>query len=267
MVMKSPDFMIQSTTPGKMDRLAAFIEVFKLRIAVVATPHASSPGSPALLLAGSEDEGNARVVFRLHGFSEVPDDVRVVAEVNFDNEANPLMSALPDEISVPLGGSVALQATAMAFLSEAAEGRCGRSAALNRLAEVLMLMVLRSAIDSGAQQPGLLAGLAHASLHRALVSIHEMPAHPWTVDDLAASAAMSRSAFMSSFRTTVGMTPMAYLGAWRLTLARRHLKAGEAVKLTARRAGFGSAAAFSRAFSRAYGHAPADLKRAGASAL
>ena len=245
-----------------MDRLATFVEVFKLRVAVCSSPGAVGP---ALLLAGSEAQGTGRIVFRLHGFAEVPADVRVVAKVDFDNEANPLMGALPEEISVALEGSVALRATATAFLTEAAESRCGRSAALNRLAEVLMLMVLRSAIDSRAQQPGLLAGLAHPSLHRALVSIHEMPAHAWTVEDLAARAAMSRSAFMSAFRTTVGMTPMAYLSAWRLTLARRHLAAGDAVKLTARRAGFGSAAAFSRAFSRAYGHAPAELKRAGLS--
>jgi len=258
-IMKSPDSMIQSPNLTKADRLAAFIEVFKLRVAVLAEPH--SPG-PVLLLAGADGKADARVVFRLHGFSALPADVRVAAHVDFDNDTNPLMSAMPDEISVPLNESLALEATAKAFLLESTESRCGRSAALNRLAEVLMLMVLRSAIDTGAQKPGLLAGLAHPALHRALVSIHETPSRQWTVDDLADRTAMSRSAFMSAFRATVGMTPMAYLGSWRLTLARRHLAAGEAVKLTARRAGFGSAAAFSRAFSRAYGHAPAELKRA-----
>jgi hypothetical protein len=208
-IMKSPDFMIQSPKPAKADRLAAFIEVFKLRVAVLAEPLTRGP---VLLLAGEDGmdgEAGARVVFRLHGFSALPPDLRVAAHVDFDNDTNPLMSAMPDEISVPLKESLALEATAKAFLSEAIESRCGRSAALNRLAEVLMLMVLRSAIDTGAQKPGLLAGLAHPALHRALVSIHEAPSRQWTVDDLADRTAMSRSAFMSAFRATVGMTPMA----------------------------------------------------------
>lgn len=257
--MKRPTFMTQSPNPPKMDRLAAFVEVFKLRVAVLAP---GEPGTPALLLAGPEDGTAGRVIFRPGGFSELPPDARIAASVDFDNEANPLMSAMPEEVSVPLDGSPSLQATAAAFMAEAAGSRCGRSAALNRLAEVLVLMALRSAIDAGTQKPGLFAALAHPSLHRAVVSIHDMPSRQWTVDDLASRSAMSRSTFMSTFRTIVGTTPMAYLGAWRLTLARRYLMAGDPVKLAARRTGFGSAEAFSRAFSKAYGHAPAALKPA-----
>ena len=71
---------------------------------------------------------------------------------------------------------------------------------------------------------------------------------------------MSRTHFMTTFHKVAGTTPMAYLTAWRLTLARRHLQAGDAVKSVSRRVGFGSAAAFSRAFSPAYGQPPASYR-------
>jgi len=249
--------MTQSPNLPKMDRLAAFVEVFKLRVAVLSPGEA---GMPALVLAGDGAAGAGRVLFRPGGFARLPPDARVAAAVDFDNESNPLMSAMPEEVAVALDGSPSLQATAAAFVAEASESRCGRSAAINRLGEVLVLMALRGAIDAGTQKPGLFAALAHPALHRAVVSIHDMPQRRWTVDELAERSAMSRSSFMATFRTVVGTTPMAYLSAWRLTLARRHLLAGDPVKFAARRTGFGSAEAFSRAFSRAYSHAPAAVK-------
>lgn len=255
--MEHPPFMIQNPNPPKMDRLAAFVEVFKLQVAVLAP---GEPGRPSLVVAGPDGGAGARVLFRPGGFDALPPDARVAAAVDFDNDANPLMSAMPEEVAVPLAGAASLRATAAAFVAEAAENRCGRSAALNRLAEVLVLMVLRGAIDAGTRRPGLFAALAHPALHRAVVSMHDEPARAWTVDELAERAAMSRSSFMATFRAVVGTTPMAYLSAWRLALARRHLLAGEPVKRAARRTGYGSAEAFSRAFSRAYGHAPTAVK-------
>ncbi|MEX2695599.1 helix-turn-helix transcriptional regulator [Rhizobium mongolense] len=67
---------------------------------------------------------------------------------------------------------------------------------------------------------------------------------------------MSRSHFMAMFRDVVGTTPQAYLTGWRLILARRKLARGAKVKAVARQVGFGSAAAFSRAFFRKFGDWP-----------
>jgi hypothetical protein len=77
-----------------------------------------------------------------------------------------------------------------AFLADAFDSRCGRTAALDRVAEVIVLMVLRRAIDAGTTESGLLAALAHPSLHRALVLIHDMPSRAWRVD-LALEAGLS----------------------------------------------------------------------------
>ncbi|MGV4791936.1 AraC family transcriptional regulator [Rhizobium sp. F40D2] len=166
------------------------------------------------------------------------------------------MNALPDQVVVEVNDIPTLRDITAAFVTEALESRCGRSAALNRLCEVIVLLILRSTIERGATQPGLLAGLSHPSLHRALVAMHDAPMRSWSSDDLAAAAAMSRSHFMALFRDVVGTTPRAYLTGWRLTLARRKLAKGAKVKAVARQVGFGSAAAFSRAFFRKFGEWP-----------
>ncbi len=254
--MKNPKDMIESTAPHKLDRLAAFLESFKLS-ASVSDPDASVIG-PCLMLYESPDSNKSRIVLRMLGRGSPSSDLRFTVAIEFDNATNPLMAAMPEEVSVPLHSAPSLRSTAEAFLAEVDGARCGRLAALNRLAEVMVLMMLRQVIDEGESQPGLFAALAHPSLYRALVSMHDHPAKAWTVEQLADSATMSRTQFMETFRRVVGTTPMAYLSTWRLTLAARYLRSGHSVKTVARRVGFESAEGFSRAFSRVYGHAPTD---------
>jgi AraC-like DNA-binding protein len=116
-------------------------------------------------------------------------------------------------------------------------------------------------IDEGTARPGLLAGLSHPQLFPALVAVHEAPARDWSVEDMSAVAGMSRTRFMALFPRVVGVTPMAYLARWRMVLARRELERGGRVKLVARRIGYGSAAAFSRAYLRAFGEPPVLARR------
>lgn len=246
-----------------MDRLAAFVESFRLSARVLTAGEPADPGRPCLYLCGEPDTDAFSIVLRLQADGSEPPGLQVAVAIDFDNASNPLMAAVAGEATVWLRDTPSLRLTAAAFLTEVRGQRCGRMAALNRLAEVMVLMVLRQVIDTGANRAGLYAALAHPSLHRALVSMHDQPQRAWTVEALADRAAMSRTQFMATFRRVVGTTPMAYLGAWRLTVACRHLKAGEPVKSVAHRVGFSSAAAFSRAFSRTYGHAPAAVRAAG----
>lgn len=71
---------------------------------------------------------------------------------------------------------------------------------------------------------------------------------------------MSRGHFITRFRAIVGQTPTAYLTGWRLLLGQQSLLADASVKAVAYRTGFGSAAAFSRAFSRQFGYAPKTVR-------
>lgn len=74
--------------------------------------------------------------------------------------------------------------------------------------------------------------------------MHARPAHRWTVADLAAEAAMSRSDFFARFTRIVGLPPIEYLLAWRMELAKRLLRTRElAIEQVAAHVGYASARA------------------------
>ena len=266
--MQSPESMIdrpESNTGERrrVDRLAAFFEAFPLQVHVVAEGATVLPATSALHLVAGATGHVESVVLVVRGNASQPRAL-VSAEVTLGGTSNPLLSALPDVLSVPLDAdNRALNDTVRAFLAEASAARCGHLHALNRLGEVIVLMALRAAIEAGSTRPCLLAGLAHPRLHPVLVAMHESPAHGWSIDEMASVAGMSRSRFMALFPQVVGTTPTAYLTRWRLQLGQRELQRGGAkVKAVARHAGFASAEAFSRAYSREFGHAPSDEARA-----
>jgi AraC-like DNA-binding protein len=238
----------------KVDRLSAFFGVFELSASL--DPALTADSHARLLVIGPLGGPAEKIVLRLRGETHPAPSILVTAAVDFGGVHNPLMNALPDQVSVETNDAPALRDTTAAFVAEALDSRCGRSAALNRLCEVIVLLLLRSAIDRGAARPGLLAGLSHPALHRVLVAMHDAPARAWNAEDLASVAGMSRSHFMALFRKVVGATPQAYLTGWRMTIARRSLSKGARVKAVARQVGFGSAAAFSRAYVRAFGEWP-----------
>jgi AraC-like DNA-binding protein len=257
--MESPNGMIESPAPAKRDRLAAFFEAFELTATIVSVARADARANLVVL---GRDGAAARVIFSAHSnaLETAGDQALAAATIEFGGATNPLMNALPERFEVALGPGSALLPLVELFVREAQDDRCGRQVALNGLCELIVLLVLREAIDRGATGPGLLAGLSHPQLLRALVAIHDAPAKPWRVEDLAEISGMSRSRFMALFPRIVGATPVAYLTAWRLSLGQRQLMRGGRVKAVAQLVGFGSAEAFSRAFSRRFGHAPAAAR-------
>jgi transcriptional regulator GlxA family with amidase domain len=145
---------------------------------------------------------------------------------------------------------------------ESAERRSGRELVLARLVEVLLIEALRSVPGKDAP-PGLLRGLADAQVAPAMRQMHAQLARPWTVAQLAKSAALSRSAFFERFTRTVGLPPMEYLLAWRMAIAKDLLRRQDlGVGAVAERVGYGSASTFSTAFSRHVGQPPGRYARA-----
>jgi len=253
--------MIESPPAAKRDRLSAFFDAFELSAAMV--PAGAQGATANLVVAGSRGSAE-QVVFcsRSNAMPQYPGAVLAAATIEFGGATNPLINAMPERCVVALSEVPTLEAVTAAFVAEASDSRCGRQAALNRLCEVIVLLVLRRAVDTGSTRPGLLAGLSHPALHHAIVAVHDEPSRPWRTEDLAEICGMSRSRFMTLFPKVVGVTPAAYLNSWRLALGRRELQRGKRVKLVARRVGFGSAAAFSRAYSRAFGCPPVCMRDA-----
>ncbi|HET6803995.1 MAG TPA: AraC family transcriptional regulator [Frateuria sp.] len=198
--------------------------------------------------------------FRL-GTVEGPPQVRMMVGycVFGSPDAAMLVSLLPQLVCVR--GDQRL-ATLVQLVNEESRGqRPARELILTRLLEVLLIEALRSTAGTAAS-PGLLRGLADARLAVAIRRMHEMPTHPWTVAHLAKEAALSRSAFFERFSRAVGLTPMEYLLAWRMALAKKLLrKGGVTITDVAERVGYGSASTFSVAFSRHVGMPPARYAR------
>ena len=178
--------------------------------------------------------------------------------------ANPIVQSLPSFFVVPISAMPNLQPTLDLLFAEAFCADCGRQAALNRLFEVVIIQVMRFAMAEGRTNTGMLAGLGHPRLARAIVAMHEKPAHRWTLETLASKAGMSRTSFACEFRDVVGLTPGSYLTAWRITVARALLRSGRPLGLVAAEVGYASAAALSRAFRATTRQSPREWKQAAA---
>jgi AraC-like DNA-binding protein len=92
--------------------------------------------------------------------------------------------------------------------------------------------------------------------------MHARVAHPWTTEELAAEALLSRSAFAERFTALVGVPPMSYLAAWRMHVAAQALRESRrSIAQIAAVVGYESEAAFARAFKREMGASPGAYRR------
>ena len=87
-----------------------------------------------------------------------------------------------------------------------------------------------------------------------------------SLDSLASSCAMSRSAFSSLFKDIVGQSPAEYITQWRMSLAYRWLlDDGLSTLDVAFRVGYESESSFSKAFTRVMGIGPGQARTQGRS--
>ena len=187
--------------------------------------------------------------------------------VQFDSVAGQrLLSVLPRVIRIEgwdesLGDWV--RSTLGLISREASSLRPGGEIVMTRLADILVIQGVRTWLDSAPEsEQGWLAALRDPQLGRALVAIHRYPQTDWTLAQLAAQAGMSRSAFSARFSARLGQSAMAYLGQWRLHLARaRLMETTDPLAMVARAAGYQSEAAFSRAFRQYFGKPPGATRR------
>lgn len=129
---------------------------------------------------------------------------------------------------------------------------------LNRLSDCLFYILLRDHLDTDG---GLFSALAHPNLSKSLELIHASTESRLSLDDLADTAGMSRSAFASVFKDVVGQSPMEYLTQWRMTQAYRWLADdGISTLAAALQCGYESESSFAKAFKRAIGVGPGQVR-------
>jgi AraC-like DNA-binding protein len=191
---------------------------------------------------------------------------------------NPLLTALPRLMHVTRApGSQAdmLDYFIKTALEESREHRSGGEVVLARLSELMFVEVVRrfvAALEPGPTSTpptgtpngaGWLSGLHDEVTGRALAALHARPAADWSLESLAREVAASRTALADRFVEHVGVPPMRYLAQWRMQLASNLLSGPMTMAQIAGEVGYGSEAAFSRAFKKIVGVAPAKWRARG----
>ena len=195
---------------------------------------------------------------RLHG-SEQEGAELVCATIEFGvGMLNPLIASFPEPFVVPLDALPELAPALELLFSEATSELPGRQAALDRLFEYVLVLLIRSALNARLVDSGVLMGLSDERLGKAIESMHKHPEIAWSLEQLAQCAGMSRARFAAHFRQVVGMTPFDYLTNWRLGIAQTMLRKGNSLKLIATAVGYANATALTRVFTQRVGMSPSE---------
>lgn len=148
------------------------------------------------------------------------------------------------------------------IVMETAADRLFGAGIIDRLCELLFSYALSQHLAHHPGQHNLLALYSHPRLASVITAIHQHPEAAWTLAKMAQVAAQSRTLFSKSFRDVSGRTPMEYLTWWRMQLAWEQLQAGAAVGGVAEAVGYGSVAAFCRAFKACFSLNAGSVSRA-----
>lgn len=184
----------------------------------------------------------------------------------FDRQANhPLIEALPPFIHIENYGQESgrwMEATLRVIGSEAGRGQLGSDLIAMKMSEIIFAQALRTHLNTAGSDQPVLAGFADRQIARALKAVHDGPSHPWTLQELAGIAGMSRTSFAARFSRALSMSPLAYITHWRMQLAKRALETTDAAIISiAEQVGYQSEAAFGRVFKKHSGTGPAAYRR------
>jgi AraC-like DNA-binding protein len=183
-----------------------------------------------------------------------------------DIEENPVLSTLPPllKLDAEQGGAAEwIRSTFQYAAEEVASGRPGSETVLAKLSELLFVEAVRRYAETLPEgQTGWLAGLRDPYVARTLALLHRDITRDWNVDDLSREVGLSRSALADRFLGLIGTPLMHYLANWRMQVASQKLRNTSAsLAQVADSVGYSSEAAFSRAFKKAFGTAPATWRR------
>ena len=227
----------------------------------------TSPGAPVLGRADLLPQtmlGDAFSILRIGPEGDAAPLALLCGVVAFASSAvQEILAVLPPIIRVASAGHPVMSSLLPLLAGELRDPRPGGDAVATRLADVLVVETIRAWLAEQSQDVGgWLAAMRDPQLGPAIAAVHRDPGHAWTLSALAAVSMMSRSAFASRFTAVVGTPAMTYVAESRMRAARTRLADGESVATVALACGYGSEAAFSRAFSRITGQTPGRVRRA-----
>jgi AraC-like DNA-binding protein len=225
------------------------------------TDDRDTPATPAEeLLAGAERRSPWALGFGKNGASS---ELICAAFACAAESVDPLLAFLPRVIHLRGADTQSLEPILSLAEREMRAPGQALDAVLARLAEILMVEAVRAHVKTLAPgEGGWLGALHDPQIASVLRAIHSEPARRWTLASLASLASMSRTSLATRFRTLVGTSVHAYIARLRMITAATLLEDPIRPKLArvAAQVGYGSEAAFSRAFVREMGVAPTKLR-------
>ncbi len=176
------------------------------------------------------------------------------------------LAGLPPMIRVPVSDEASgqwLKQSLRFTVDAAAAAPAGTGLVLEKLSEVLFVETLRRYLSTlPSDETGWFAAARDPFVGQALAHLHREPSYPWTLTNLARRVGLSRTRLADRFRQLLGESPIAYLTRWRLKLGAETLQSTrDSVAEIAAAVGYGSEAAFNRAFKREFACPPAKYRR------
>jgi AraC-like DNA-binding protein len=176
---------------------------------------------------------------------------------------HPLTDILPDVIVITAAQArgTSLGAVVDLISAEVDGTDPGAPALMGSLVDLLFVYLLRTWFAEH-HDGGWGRALFDPAVGTALALIHADPGRAWTLDMLAEVANIPRATLTRRFASLTSKSPMAYLTAWRMSVAARRLRDGDAtLRQIARELGYESEFAFARAFKRSTGEAPGRYRQ------
>jgi AraC-like DNA-binding protein len=221
------------------------------------------PGGVCEPLPGAPADYSARLGVRTFG-SRASGEVMVASGTYqlAGDVGRRLVTALPPVLVVP-AEDVAGPVTDM-IIGEIQRDAQGQQTVLDRWLDLALITTLRAWFERPESvAPGWYQAQTDPIAGSALRLLHEDPAYPWNVTELADRVGASRASLARRFTALVGEAPMSYLTGWRITLAADQLRSTkDTVETIARRVGYANAFALSVAFKRVRGTTPTAHRRA-----
>jgi AraC-like DNA-binding protein len=226
------------------------------------------PGQECCDLDGTSVRGKMTHGIRTWGNDPQGANVFIVgAYENLSDISDRLLRALPPVLSLSRAdwGSPLVPL----LCDEVVKDEPGQAAVLDRLLDLLLTAVLKAWFSQqDSSTPAWWRFQGDRIVERALRIMHDSPAHPWTMDELAAQSGASRATLARRFHDLVGESPMTFLRNWRMALAADLLcNAEETVSTVAVKVGYATPFAFSATFKRVRGISPQQHRASAVSSV
>ncbi|TWD80478.1 AraC-like DNA-binding protein [Kribbella amoyensis] len=223
------------------------------------------PGGLCEPLPGAPVDYSARLGVRTHG-GRPEGEVMVVSGTYqlAGDVSRRLLAALPPVLVVP-AADVAGHVMDL-VLGEIQRDQPGQQSVLDRWLDLALITTLRAWFARPeSHAPGWYQAQSDPVVGPALRMLHDEPAYPWSVVELANRTGISRASLARRFTALVGEAPMAYLTGWRITLAADLLReTNDTVETIAHKVGYANSFALSVAFKRIRGLSPTAHRRTSA---